>query len=198
LYVLNFGRSGYVDLLEVNMAKNQSSVLVGLFNDRNEAELAADELRAAGFAHDEIGYAIRGSDAVRGGMISDAEGTKDVKGAIEGASVGAIVGAGLAAAVTLVLPGVGPVLAAGMLAMVLGYGAAGAAVGGIFGALHGLGVSEDEAKEYEKEFHAGKAIVAVKAGNRLSEAAGILRRHGAFNLESDSLSPIPLTGPTDV
>ena len=180
------------------MAMNKSLVLVGVFNDRNEAELAADELREAGFSHDEIGYAIRGSDAVRGGMISDAQGTKDVKGAIEGASVGAIVGAGFAAAVTLVLPGVGPVLAAGMLAMVLGYGAAGAAVGGIFGALHGLGVSEEEAKEYEKEFKAGKAIVAVKAGKRLGEAAGILRRHGAFNLESQSKSPIPLTGPADV
>jgi hypothetical protein len=177
---------------------NQSSVLVGLFNDRNEAELAADELREAGFSHDEIGYAIRGSDAVRGGMISDAEGTKDVKGAIEGASVGAIVGAGLAAVVTLALPGVGPVMAAGILAMALGYGAAGAAVGGIFGALHGLGVSEGEAREYEKEFHAGKAIVAVKAGPRLAEAALILRRHGAFNLKNQAKSPVPLTGPTDI
>jgi hypothetical protein len=180
------------------MPMTQSSVLVGVFNDRNEAELAADELRQAGFTDKEIGYAIRGADAVRGGMISDAEGTKDVKGAIEGASVGAIVGAGLAAAVTLVLPGVGPVLAAGVLAMALGYGAAGAAVGGIFGAIHGLGVSEDEAKEYEKHFHAGKAIVAVKAGQRLGEAAHILRRHGAFNLENAAKSPVPLTGPVDV
>lgn len=180
------------------MPMTQPSVLVGLFNDRNEAELAADELRQAGFSDDEIGFAIRGKDAVRGGMISDAEGTKDVKGAIEGATVGAIVGAGLAAAVTLVLPGVGPVMAAGVLAMALGYGTAGAAVGGIFGAMHGLGVSEEEARLYEKEFHAGKAIVAVKAGQRLADAAFILRRHGAFNLQNESQSPVPMTGPVDI
>jgi hypothetical protein len=180
------------------MPVNQSSVLIGIFNDRNEAELAADELREAGFPEDEIGFAIRGSDAVRGGMISDAQGTKDVKGAIEGASVGALVGASLAAVVTLVVPGVGPVLAAGVLAMALGYGAAGAAVGGIFGAMHGLGVSEEEAKEYEKHFKAGKAIVAVKTGRRPSEAVNILRRHGAFNLQNAAESPVPLTGPVDV
>jgi hypothetical protein len=181
-----------------NVAINKTSVLVGLFNDRNEAELAVDELRQAGFADGEIGFAIRGGESTRSGMISDAEGTKDVKGAIEGAAVGAAVGVGLGAVVSLMIPGVGPVLVAGAIAMALGYGAAGAAVGGIFGALVGLGVSEDEARRYEKEFHAGKAIVAVRAGAGTIEAAHILQRHGAFNMELDANSPVPLTGPVDI
>jgi hydrogenase maturation factor len=48
----------------------------------------------------------------------------------------------------------------------------------------GLGISEDEARFYEQEFHAGKAIVAVHAGPRAKEAAEILRRHGGYNLEN--------------
>ena len=49
--------------------------------------------------------------------------------------------------------------------MLVGYAGAGAAIGGILGAMSfpGLGVSEDEAHHYEKLFTEGKAIVAVKA-----------------------------------
>jgi hypothetical protein len=112
------------------MATNESPALIGIFDDRNEAELAADELREAGFREEHIGFAIRGGDAVEGGMITDAEGTKDAKGAITGAAAGAAIGAGFGALASLLIPGVGPVLAAGILATALGYGAAGAAIGG--------------------------------------------------------------------
>ena len=62
--------------------------------------------------------------------------------------------------------------------------AAGTAVGGIFGAIAGLGVSEEEARFYEKEFHSGKAIVAVKCGDRMDIATAILRRHGGYDFQS--------------
>jgi hypothetical protein len=178
--------------------KFDSPVLVGVFEDRNEAELAVDELREAGFRDDQIGFAIRGSDAVEGGMIADAEGTKDAKGAIEGAVGGAAIGAGLGALVALLIPGAGPVLAAGILATALGYGAAGAAVGGIYGAMVGLGISEAEAVRYEHEFKSGKAIVAVRPGAAMNIAAAILHRHGGYNLHQEPQSPVPLTGPTDI
>jgi rhodanese-related sulfurtransferase len=84
-----------------------------------------------------------------------------------------------------------------VLAIALGYGAAGAAVGGIFGAMHGLGVSENEARDYEKEFNQGRAIVAVRAGQRSGEAAYILQRHGAFNLKKESNCPVPTMGKGD-
>src|SRR5437763_13886542 len=66
--------------------------LVGVFDDRHEAETAVDELEQAGFKHDQLGFAIRGSDAVSGGMITDAEGTKDGIGAATGLAAGAITG----------------------------------------------------------------------------------------------------------
>src|SRR5262249_43321200 len=45
----------------------------------------------------------------------------------------------------------------------------------------GLGVAEAEAPYYEKEFHAGRALVTVKAEQRTDEAWQILRTHGAYN-----------------
>ena len=173
---------------------NQSPALIGVFDDRDQAERAADELRESGFANDQIGLVLRGHDAVEGGMITDAQGTKDAKGAVQGAATGAVIGAGLGALVTLLIPGVGPVLAAGVLATSLGYGAAGAAVGGIFGAMKGLGISEEEAQRYETQFNAGKAIVAVKAGGRIADAAAIFRRHGGFDIHQEAHNPVPLTG----
>jgi hypothetical protein len=183
--------------MAVNEFKNESPALVAVFDDRNEAELAADDLREAGFRDDQIGFAIRGGDAVQGGMITDAEGVKDAKGAIEGAAAGAVLGAGVGAAVTLLIPGVGPVLAAGVLSTALGYGAAGAAIGGIYGAMRGLGISEEEAQKYDQQFRAGKAIVAVKAGSRIADAAAIFRRHGGFDIHQEPNNPVPFTGPAN-
>ena len=108
-----------------------------------------------GFAHDQVGFVIRGTDAIRGGMIVDTLGTKDGKGAVAGAVTGGVIGGVLAAAVSLLIPGVGPIVAGGVLAASFGFAIAGTAVGGILGAMAGLGVSEEEAKFYEREFNEG-------------------------------------------
>src|ERR1044072_8367484 len=139
------------------MPKEPRPTLVAVFADRYEAEKTVDELEQAGFTPQDVGFALRGSDVIHGGMISDAEGAKDVKGAAGGAI-------------------------------------AGAAVGGIFGAMMGLGVSEEEARFYEKEFNSGKAIVAVKPGNRFAEAVEIPRRRGGYTLQARPISPVPTEG----
>ena len=66
------------------MADTTQPVLIAAYEDRNAAEEAVDELEQSGFSTDEVGLVIRGSDAVRGGMISDASATKDGKGALTG------------------------------------------------------------------------------------------------------------------
>jgi len=176
------------------MAQGQRNVLVGIFEDRNRAVQAVRDLEAAGFEDKEIGFALRGSDAVHGGMITDAVGAKDARGAVTGAITGGALGGIIAAAVTALIPGVGPVIAAGSLAMFFGYAAAGTAIGGILGAMTGLGISEEEAVFYEKHFNEGKAIVAVKAPSRCAEAAEILRRHGGFDVYSAPDSPVQMEG----
>jgi len=168
--------------------------IVGVFNDRTAAEQAVDWLEQAGFREDQIGFALRGADDVAGGMIVDATGTKDGKGALTGAVTGGMLGGILAAAISILLPGVGPVVAGGVLAAFFGGAIAGTAVGGIFGALTGLGISEDEARFYEKEFHSGRAIVAVKPKGRWQEAADIMVRAGGQHVHAELHSPVQTGG----
>jgi hypothetical protein len=159
-------------------------LLVGVFNDRYQAEKAVDDLEQGGFGRDQIGFALRGPDAVSGGVITDAVGSKDAEGAVTGAVTGGIVGGLLGAAVALAIPGVGPLLAGGILATALGYGAAGVAVGGLLGAMTGAGLSEDEARFYEAQFNEGRALVTVRAGAREAEATEIIRRHGGYDMHT--------------
>jgi hypothetical protein len=168
--------------------------VVAAFEDRAQAERAVDELERAGFEHDRIGFALRGADVARGGMATDAQGTKDLTGAATGAMTGGMIGGVLATAAALLVPGVGPIVAGGLLASFFGGTIAGTAVGGILGAMQGLGVSEDEAKYYESKFDEGKAIVAVRAGDRSGEAGDLLRRHGGHDVHAAAQSPVPTTG----
>jgi hypothetical protein len=174
---------------------DEGPTLVGVFDDRDMAERAVDDLEMAGFKRDQIGYAIRGSDSEQIGMISDAEGAKDRAGALTGMATGGVTGGLVAAAIALMMPGVGPVLAGGVLASFFVGAIAGTAVGGILGALQGLGVSEEEAIRYEKAFRAGRAIVAVKPGPRAMEAADILRRRGGYDLQARPDQPLDMRGP---
>jgi hypothetical protein len=48
----------------------------------------------------------------------------------------------------------------------------------------GAGIPEHEAKFYQGELEAGRAIVTVNAANRAEEAAAILRRNGAYDMSS--------------
>jgi len=175
-------------------SKTDLPTMIGIFDDRLAAEQAVDELLQCGFNKDQVGYVLRGSDVAHGGMLTDTVGAKDGKGAVTGAVTGAVAGGLTAAAVTALIPGIGPILAAGTLAMFFGYAAAGAAIGGIFGALTGLGVSEEEARYYEKAFNEGKALVAVKPGSRAAEAGQILRRHGGYDLQNQTGTPIQTSG----
>jgi hypothetical protein len=167
--------------------------IVFVFDDRYEAEKAVDDLEQAGFRHSDIGFAIHGADVAPGGMITDAVGAKDAQGAAVGALGGGVLGGVLGAAASLLIPGVGPVVAGGLLTMVFGGAAAGTAIGGIFGAMTGLGISEDQARHLDAEFHSGKAIVAVRVGGRATEAVKILQQHGGYDPRARSQPPVSST-----
>ena len=79
------------------------STLIAVFDDRMEAERAVQDLEAANFRGDQLGFVIRGSDATSGGMITDTVGAKDGKGAAAGAITGAVAGGVLAAAAAVLL-----------------------------------------------------------------------------------------------
>jgi hydrogenase maturation factor len=88
----------------------------------------------------------------------------------------------LGAAAALLIPGLGPVTLAGVMAGLVAGAGAGAAAGGIVGALTGLGASEEEARYYQQELEAGRALVVVKTDGRSEEATTVLVNQGAYGL----------------
>jgi uncharacterized protein (TIGR02271 family) len=156
------------------------SAVVGVFENRSDAQAAVQDLKRAGFRDDEIGIVSR--DGHGDGVHADDVGDTN---AAEGAAVGVAAGAGVGALWAIgiaagLLPAIGPVIAGGLFASILASAAGGAAVGGLVGALIGLGIPEEEAAEYEAHVKSGRTIVTVKTTTRQPEAEQILHRHHGF------------------
>jgi hypothetical protein len=164
------------------------ATIAGLFHDRADAERAIHELKDLGFSGSDIGVVLR--DRTAQGQLAEETGTKAAEGAPTGALGGGLLGGVvgfLVGAGALALPGVGPVVAGGMLASALGLAGGtavagagiGAAAGGITGALVGMGIPDDEAAHFESGFKSGGTLVTVRGGGRTMEALAVLERNGA-------------------
>jgi hypothetical protein len=84
-------------------------------------------------------------------------------------------------------------VAGGTLVAILASAGTGAAIAGLAGALIGLGVPEDEANYYEREFKAGRTLVTVESDRRYDEALSILRNSGGYDMSTTNK---PLAGAT--
>jgi hypothetical protein len=170
--------------------------IVAVYDHFESANKALQDLVNDGFSRDDIGLAVNNS--WRKGEYSNLEANvdkyEDVTGP-EGGVFGGIVGglAGAAVALTaIVIPGIGPIIAAGPLVTLLG-GATGAAIGATAGAISGgvaasfihLGIADDEADHYAEAIRRGNAVVTVTAKdeNQASLIADILRRYQPINLK---------------
>lgn len=160
-----------------------SSTRVGLFQTREAAERAIEDLKKAGYKSNQIGLLYKNA----GGSTTKLDGagvpdTKAPEGAAVGAAAGAVGGAAVGAGIMAgVIPVIGPVLALGTLGTILVNAAGGAALAGIAGALIGWGVEEEDAKYYESQVSAGRFLVTVDAGDRSDEAYGVFTRHGGYD-----------------
>jgi hypothetical protein len=163
------------------MQTSTRTTAIGVFPDWAHVEQAVDELRRAGFRTDQVGFVTRNGT----GLITDATDpeVRAETGAAAGAVTGGLLGALLGGVAAVSIPGIGPVLAAGLLAGVLSGTAAGAWGGGLLGALVGLALPEEEARHYQEEVRAGRTLVTVQAGDRYVEAVDILCRCGGTYLE---------------
>src|SRR5512135_525337 len=163
----------------------QRSTVVGVFEDRRQADAAINELRKAGVREDQIGVASRHTEGEAATTTTGEQGTKwetgAITGALAGAGLGGLVGLGIMAGV---IPVIGPVIAGGTLAVILANAAGGAAIGGLLGALMGAGIPEEEARYYQGEFEAGRTLVTVTVDGRYDEAVAILHRHGAYDMQT--------------
>ncbi|HET8567795.1 MAG TPA: hypothetical protein VFM93_02270 [Candidatus Limnocylindria bacterium] len=152
---------------------------VGLFDDRKDADRAARELRTAGFKDEDIGYAWKDDEGVHKEGDTKA-GEMAAGGAVTGAALGGLMGAAAAG----LIPGVGPIVAGGILASTLTGAAVGTAAGGISGALVGMGIPDDEAKYYDEEFRRGRTLMTVRANDRYADASDIARRGRGWDYET--------------
>ena len=158
---------------------------IAVFDDRIQAQRAIGQLKQAGFTEKEIGVTARDVSGSDLGVGDGAKKTHAKEGAIAGvaagAGVGTLWGLGILAGV---LPGIGTAIAGGTLAAILSSAAAGAAAAGVAGTLIGLGIPEEEAKYYDREFQAGRVVVTVDAGPRCQEAQSILARNSGYDMLS--------------
>lgn len=172
------------------MTTHQHTTAIGVFTERAQADRALEALHNAGFTDDMIGFVQRDlRDTTTGRAATDATetpATADDKAgaAATGAVGGGILGGLLGAAAALVIPGIGPAIAGGILITTLGGAAIGAVAGGLIGALTNMGIPEDEARYYQQELEAGRTLVTVNAGDRYNEAVTILRGQGAYDVHA--------------
>jgi len=158
--------------------------IVGIFDTEQEATRAIEGLQNQGFSNDEISVITRDRDELR--HISDDTGTMAPEGVATGAATGGVLGGvtGLLAGIgALAIPGIGPILAAGPIVATLTGVAVGAGAGGLVGGLIGLGIPEDEAKEYEGYVESGKILVLVEDNGRGYQAHDVFRGNRSLNAQ---------------
>ncbi len=153
------------------VGRRTGAIVVALFPSPSEASDAIADLREAGFSEDAIGIAMQDREAER----DLAEGTGAAEGAARGALSGGMVGGALGLLGSLLIPGVGPIIAGGILATTLAGASIGAATGGIIGALVAMGTSPEDAEHFDRGFREGAVLVTVRADDRALEARAILR-----------------------
>jgi hypothetical protein len=169
--------------------------VTGVFTSRDDAEKAANELRNLGIPEKRIGIVAPGNAPERleaGVPVTDTEapGMGRAMGAAVGGAMGAAGGAtaGLAVA-SLAVPGIGPLIAFGMVgAALLGVvgAAAGSAVGDTVEEGLGEGVPHEDVYLYEDSLRHGRSIVIVYAeeGDQADRASEILHESGAEDLDT--------------
>lgn len=142
---------------------------VGVFRRQEDLEDAIRALKNAGIDMQRVSLIARNIDDVEGAKeITEQHGNEAKEGAAAGAVTGTVLGGltGFLIGVGLLaIPGVGPLLAAGVEISALGSTLAGAgigaAAGGIIGALVGMGIPEEKAKVYDQRVKAGDYLLMV-------------------------------------
>jgi len=94
---------------------------------------------------------------------------------------------------TLAIPGVGPLVAAGPILAALSGLAVGGTVGGVSGALIGMGIPEYEARQYEGRLREGNILISIHAddSDQASRIREILSEEKAEDVSTGSEASVP-------
>ena len=158
-----------------------SRVVIGVFNEKDRAESALQELKAKGYERDLSLVARDEEKSMDSGAASFGD-QNLAEGTYTGGALGGIAGL-LAGVGALLIPGIGPIVAAGPIAATL----TGVVGGGLAGGLIDYGIPEERGEYYEEQVRQGGILVSVKSSDeRIDEAASILRHYGASDVETHS------------
>jgi hypothetical protein len=187
-----------------------AGTVVAVFNDKAQAERAAHALIDSGVPLNDISLVRKDAGGETGahdqtGSEADSEeeefsshsmrevSTHDVERPLNTVAeiapwttVGVVTGAPLGALLvvtSLVIPGMGPILAAGPLVAMLAGSIAGGVIGGLLGAFTAGGIPHEAAESYHQHIENGDTLVAVLAANHnFEEMEEVLQNHGGSEL----------------
>ncbi len=160
----------------------KNTAVFGIYPTCGAVDGAVESLRASGFRNTDISVLLPENLGTKDLKLE--KGSKASEAATAGSTTGFVVGGALgwlAGIGALAIPGLGPFIAAGpIMAALAGAGAAGI-VGGIAGALIGMGIPEYEAKRYEGRVKKGGILLSVHSDNSewTDRARRILEQTGA-------------------
>jgi hypothetical protein len=167
---------------------------VGIFRSQADTERALAQLKALGIGYDKItvlqpGMTNRQVEASVQTSDTEGPGMAAAMGGTVGGAIGAGAGASLGAAVvSLFVPGVGPIVAAGILgAALLGTGGAlaGAQAGSLLEGGLAQGLPHDELFVCEHALRKGHSVVIVVADSETTERVhDALSRAGAESIDA--------------
>ncbi|MGE5615047.1 MAG: hypothetical protein ACM3XR_11650 [Bacillota bacterium] len=166
-----------------------SRTVVGIFDSRDQAEMAARQVRDHGLRTDDISIVAKqsdenaeGRDGINATMMNRQAGVNDnisdgvISGGVLGGLAGLLIGTG-----SLFIPGLGIIAAAGPITGLL----SGAVTGGIVGGLIDLGIPESRSRVYENDVRQGKILFSMKTDeDKVDQVASILRRNGASRVDT--------------
>ena len=168
---------------------------VGIFRSRADAERAVQRVKALGISGNRLGVLLPGAgekQLQKEIRVTDAEppGIGKALGATVGGAMGVAGGASTGAALaSLLVPGVGPVIAGGLIGAAL-LGVGGAATGGVVGDTLeenlNQGLPRDELYLYEDALRMGRSVV-IAFGENSAEAEkihNIFRQAGAETVDA--------------
>lgn len=148
-------------------SKNKRNIvtIVGVFDTREHAQGAMDDLEQSEYPMDQISVVARDSDAADE-IESQYDADQGSSGAAAGASIGGVGGGligGLLGAGAIAVPGAGAIIAAGWAAGAIGGAIAGAGAGGWIGSLVNMGIPHDVAERYERQLGEGDFLILLRA-----------------------------------
>jgi uncharacterized membrane protein len=160
-----------------------------LYRNFETAATVANKLISGGFDSKHVSVITSDAEQKYAQYVDATDVHEDISGD-EGAGLGALVGA-LTGLTMALIPGFGPVLAAGPLGAMLvsGIGAAtGAATGGLVASLIDFGVSEENASRYSDTLKSGGALVIVDLQNEGDETRirSVLNQHDPIDVEYET------------